>query len=255
MNSISAFFEGANKFTVAYVGALVLTLFIYLVGMSTGMVTALNWFEIFGALTSFVCVILVNYQSRWNYPWGIVSQIAIFASLWLGGLYALALFNLYLVFSLAYGFYFWRDDENTVPVTNVASWKNWLGYAFFGILVLALYFGCVYLMEPSNFANVSKIDAVLAALSGIAQFLLDRKRIETWFVWAVVNIISIPYFIYTGFFFFAFQYVFFLINTVIAYRAWRKSMESELFDYVLYDLSDDWSDPIVIDNHSFAKRS
>lgn len=255
MNSISAFFEGANKFTVAYVGALVLTLFIFAVGLGTGMVTTLNWLEIFGVVTSFVCVILVNYQSRWNYPWGIVSQIAIFASLWLAGLYALALFNLYLVFSLAYGFYFWRSDENTVPVTNVASWKNWLGYAFFGILVLALYFGCVYIMEPSNFANVSKIDAVLAALSGIAQFLLDRKRIETWFVWAVVNIISIPYFIYTGFFFFAFQYAFFLVNTVIAYLAWRKSMEPDIFDYSIYDLSDDRDYYLIVDSPTVSKRS
>lgn len=239
MNPAIAFVKDAdNKFTVAYLGALALTAFVFIVGLSTGMITTINWLEVFAALTSFVCVILCNYQSRWNYPWGIVSQIAIFATLWLAGLPALALFNLYLVFSLAYGFYYWQDDANTTPVTHVKSWKNWLGYGFFGLLVLALYFGCVYIIEPNNFANVSKIDAFIAALSGIAQFLLDRKRIETWFVWIAVNVISIPYFFYTGLPFFAFQYIIFLINAVVAYFMWRATMENSnngISDHLSHD--------------------
>ncbi|AGR48039.1 nicotinamide mononucleotide transporter PnuC [Sinorhizobium phage phiM7] len=242
MNSVIAFIKDAdNKFTVAYSGALILTAITFIVGLSAGMIPSINWVEVFAVATSYVCVILVNYQSRWNYPWGIISQIAIFFTLIFSGLPALAIFNLYLVGSLIYGFYYWKSDENTVPVTYVASWKNWLGYALFGALVLALYFGCVYIIEPSNFANVSKVDAFIAALSGIAQFLLDRKKLESWYLWIAVNIISIPYYFYIGLTFFAFQYIFFLINAVIALIAWRKSMGTSNNDDIYSNVSGDWS--------------
>ena len=71
---------------------------------------------------------------------------------------------------------------------------------------------------------MNPIDVGLAVASGVAQFMLDNKKIETWTVWAGINIVSIPFFIYSGLTLVAFQYVFFLINTFIARKAWKHSM-------------------------------
>jgi len=215
-----------NKWIVSIGGASLLTAICFGVGSYVGWFEqGINWLEAFAIWTSMVCTILCNYQSRWNYPFGIVSQVAIFIVLWSIEFYALALFNLYLVFSLAYGFWFWKSDADPTPVTRVAGIKNWIGYAGFGSLVLAIYFGAVYSMEPANFPNISKVDAFIAALSGIAQFLLDRKKIETWMVWFVVNVISIPWLYMTEQYFFSFMYMFFLANVFVGYRAWYTTME------------------------------
>lgn len=213
-----------NKWLVSIGAGVFLTLLSFFVGHSLGWIETVNRLEVFAVFTSFVCTILCNYQSRWNYPIGIVSQIALFLLTWNMGLYAVALFNLYLVFSLMYGFFFWRDDKNTMPVT-VAT--NYFGYAAFGLAIAVLYYVAIYFIQPNMLSSVSKVEVWIIAMSGVAQLLLDRKKIQTWKVWAVINVVSIPFYISTGLYFVAFQYIFFLANTYIGYRAWEKNLNYE----------------------------
>jgi nicotinamide mononucleotide transporter len=213
-----------NMWLTSVVSGIALTLLSFIVGKSLGWFDVINWLEVFAVFTSFVCTILCNYQSRWNYPIGIISQIALFILTWQAGLYAVATFNLYLVASLTYGFFFWRSDDNTIPVTYAT---NWLGYATFGLALAAVYYGVVYFIQPEAVATVSKIEVWLAAMSGIAQLLLDRKKIQTWGIWALINVVSIPFYISVGLYFVAFQYMFFLVNTYIGYRAWKKTIYYE----------------------------
>jgi nicotinamide mononucleotide transporter len=243
-----------NKWIVAYGAATLLTALCFAIGLPLGWLQSLNWIEVVAVFTSFACTILCNYQSRWNYPIGILSQCAYAWVFYSGGLYALAAFNLYLVFSLTYGFLFWKDDTNTVPVTSVKGLKSWLGYASFGILILALFYGSVYIIEPSNFATISQTDAALAALSGVAQLLLDRKKLHSWVLWAIINIISIPYYYSLGYYFFAFQYVFFLANTVIGFAAWYKSMDKSNVSNSAGDLLADRSDNLPVGNVGIPLR-
>ena len=216
-----------NKWQVAYGAATLLTALCFAIGLPMGWLEKLNWWEVGAVYTSFACTILCNYQARSNYPVGILSQLLYSYVFYNSGLFALAAFNLYLVGSQTYGYIFWKEDAKKVPIKRVKGLKNWLGYASFGILILALFYGAVYIIEPANFAKVSPIEAGIAALSGIAQLLLDRKRLETWFVWVIVNLISIPYYYYMGYYFFAFQYVFFLLNIGIGYWSWKTSMDNQ----------------------------
>lgn len=216
-------FQFTDKWFVSITSAIFLTLFTFAVGTQMGWITSIDHLEVAAAFTSYVCTILCNYQSRWNYPFGIVSQALIFWVLWNSGSPALAVFNLYLVFSLLYGYVFWKSDAITVPVKRIKSTKAYSGYALFGLGILALYYAAIYLIEPQT--PISKFDAIIAAMSGVAQLMLDRKRIETWVVWFVVNVITIPYMFYHELYFFAFQYLFFLGNTFIGYASWKKTME------------------------------
>lgn len=203
--------------------AIFLTGLSYIVGLQAGWVTELNWLEIFAVFTSYSCTWLCTRQSRWNYPIGVVTTAAYSVLFWQWGALALAVFNLYLVFSLVYGWFYWRADENTRPVTNVEPvW--YLGYGAIGVAVLMLFLGANALFNPTGIAELSRIDVGLAVFSGIAQMMLDRKKLQNWIVWAGINIVSIPYFIQIGLPLVAFQYVFFLINTGIGYYQWRKSM-------------------------------
>jgi nicotinamide mononucleotide transporter len=206
--------------------AIVLTALSYVTGIYMGWITELNWLEVFAVATSYSCTWLCTKQSRWNYPIGVVTTAAYTLLFFQWGAPALAIFNLYLVFSLAYGWFYWRPDEDTREVTHVSK-MGYLGYSGIGLIILGIFLGANLLFNPTGIVGLSPIDVGLAVASGVAQLLLDRKKIENWIVWAGINIVSIPYFISIGLPLVAFQYVFFLANTVIGYISWRKTMSPE----------------------------
>jgi nicotinamide mononucleotide transporter len=55
--------------------------------------------------------------------------------------------------------------------------------------------------------------------------LLDQKKIETWSLWIIVNIISIITYWQAGLPLISMQYVFFLVNTVYGAISWSKTMK------------------------------
>lgn len=206
--------------------AIALTAFSYGVGLMFGWITALNWLEVFAVATSYSCTWLCTRQSRWNYPIGIITTAAYSLLFYQWGLLALSVFNLYLVFSLIYGWFRWGSDENTRPVSTIPL-KWYPAYGGIGLVILGLFLLANMLFNPSGIAGLNPIDVGLAVASGVAQIMLDNKKLENWMVWASTNIVSIPFFLTQGLTLVAFQYIFFLANTVIGHIAWRKTMIPE----------------------------
>lgn len=204
----------------------VLTVLSYGAGLLLGWITSINWLEVFAVFTSYSCTWLCTRQSRWNYPIGVITTAAYSLLFYQTGALALAIFNLYLVFSMAYGWIRWGKDEVTRPVTRI-NFLGYTGYSTIGLAILGIFLGANILFNPSGLVGLSPIDVGLAVTSGVAQLMLDNKKIENWIVWALINIVSIPYFAQIGLPLVAFQYVFFLINTVIGYTAWYKTMEKQ----------------------------
>lgn len=65
------------------------------------------------------------------------------------------------------------------------------------------------------------VDSFILDLSILAQWLLDNKKLETWFVWMAVNVIAIYTYFKAGLWLAGYQYIFFLGNTFIGLKAWR----------------------------------
>lgn len=203
--------------------AVLLTALSYGVGLWMGWIVALNWLEVFAVFTSYSCTWLCTRQSRWNYPIGVITTAAYSILFYQWGMLALAIFNLYLVFSLIYGWFRWGSDDDTRPVTNIEP-KWYLGYGAFGLVVLGLFLLANMLFNPAGLTALNPIDVGLAVASGVAQLLLDNKKLQNWALWAGINIVSIPFFLHSGLTLVAFQYVFFLANTVIGHVQWKKTM-------------------------------
>lgn len=206
--------------------AIVLTALSYAVGLWLGWIVDLNWLEVFAVFTSYSCTWLCTRQSRWNYPIGVITTAAYSLLFYQWGMIALAVFNLYLVGSLIYGWFRWGSDDNTRPVTRIEP-KWYAGYGALGLVILGLFLAANILFNPAGLAGLNPIDVGLAVASGVAQFMLDNKKLENWTLWAMINVVSIPFFIYSGLTLVAFQYIFFLGNTFIGRDQWRKSMLKE----------------------------
>ena len=205
--------------------AIVLTALSYVVGLQASWITELNWLEVFAVFTSYSCTWLCTRQSRWNYPVGVVTTAAYSLLFWQWSMTALAIFNIYLVVSLAYGWFRWGADTKTRRVTRIP--KVWYtAYGVVGLAILALFLYANQLFNPTGITELNPIDVGLAVASGVAQLMLDNKKLENWTVWALINIVSIPFFMYSGLTLVAFQYVFFLANTVIGHVQWKRTMET-----------------------------
>lgn len=182
-------------------------------------IRGLVFLEIAAVFTSYMCTFMCVHQTRWNYPIGVLTTFLYSWLFYQWGMYGVAIFNLYLVFSLIYGWFRWGSDGKTLPVTSVDG-KWWFGYAGLGLGIWAL------LMVVNMFVPVpiTPIEAAIVILSGVAQFLLDNKKIETWFFWIAVNILSIYFYFQGGLYLVTFQYLFFLGN---AFYGWTKWFESK----------------------------
>ncbi len=212
------------KYILESIGlAVILTALSYVVGIQLGWITEINWLEVFAVATSYSCTWLCTRQSRWNYPIGVVTTAAYSVLFYQWDMMALAVFNLYLVGSLIYGWFRWGSDANTRPVTRIPL-RWYTGYGAIGLAILGLFLVANAMFNPAGISELNPIDVGLAVASGVAQLMLDNKKLETWSVWAAVDIVSIPFFIYSGLTLVAFQYIFFLANTVIGHIAWRKTM-------------------------------
>ena len=211
-----------------FIGLLITSLS-YFVGFMFDWVTPENFnlLEAFAVLTSYSCTIMFVWQKRMAYLMGVITTAAYSILFYQYEWYALSLFNLYLVGSLAYGWYRWGPDDKTIEVTNLDA-KSYPLYGLFTLSIVLLFLGIHSLMNylnglPVEFSSLNPIDVGLAAASGTAQLLLDNKKITNWFVWIAVNIVSIPFFFIGGAYIVAFQYVFFLGNAVYGYISWNNN--------------------------------
>jgi nicotinamide mononucleotide transporter len=66
-------------------------------------------------------------------------------------------------------------------------------------------------------------DAVITALSVIAQVLLNRKTLENWVLWIAVDLVSIPLYVSKGLLLTALLYAVFLLMCVGGWVSWRRS--------------------------------
>jgi len=202
--------------------------------LSYGVALAIGWLEnpdgwtaleAFAVFTSYVCTYMCVKESRFNYPIGAVSTASYFVLFLHFDLLASAFLNLYLVFQLMYGWVRWRSDTNSRKVQHVEL--KWIP-AY--IAVTALFYGGAVLIFHLADAKMATADSVILVGTILAQFLLDNKKVETWLVWAVVNVAAIYTYFNADLNLAGFQYILFLLNTVYGYYIWNSNKVAKEVD-------------------------
>lgn len=211
-----------QKFNISLVVALVLTAISYGVGYALGWVTTISPIEAAAVFTSYSCTFLCVLQSRWNYWIGAIS-IGLYAYMfWTAGLLASMALQFYLFPVMLYGWFRWRADTVTRPVTWAAN-DSLLWLATYVFIAIAAY-GGVYNFNLLFHGSMATLDSAIFVASILAQFLLDNKKMENWLVWIGVNVVSIYVYFNAGLYLITFQYIFFLGNAFFGLYLWNKSI-------------------------------
>lgn len=197
---------------------ILLTALSFAVGLGFGWIETTSLLEVFAVFTSYVATFLCVVERRANYPVGAITTAAYCLLFWQFGLVASSAINGFLMVYLLYGWFRWKSDADTRPVTRMTG-LSWLA----SIAVAATGYLIVVGIATALGGNLVFADSMILALTILAQFMLDNKKYENWYVWAVMNVIAIYVYFTAGLFLAAFQYVFFLVNAFYGLYMWNKS--------------------------------
>lgn len=177
------------------------------------------WLEAAAVWASFGSTWLCTRQSRFNYVFAVVATALLVVVFLQARLYGSAALNLYLVPTVVYGFFVWGRDRSTRPVEHVSPRT-----APVYLAATAVTWAGAYWVITTLGGAMTVLDGWLLVGSVLAQYLMDRKKIECWFVWVAVNVASVYVYAASGLYLLATQYVFFLANACYAWFAWRRTM-------------------------------
>lgn len=190
------------------------------VGKAGGLVP-FAWLEIVGAVTGAACVLLVVARHIANFPLGIVSCAAYLVLFADQKLYAEAGLQVVFILLGAHGWVAWLRGRQTelvvrrVPVGELTA---------LAALFPAVWLGLAQLLVAANGAAPT-FDAFAFALSLAAQWLLNRRYVETWLGWIVVDQVSVVLFISRGLYLTAGLYAVFLLMCVAGLIEWRRHLK------------------------------
>lgn len=146
-----------------------------------------TWIGFWGLMTGVVWVWLSARASFWNFPIGLANAAIMCYGLYHDQVYADAtLYAIYFVL-LAVGWHQWKfggKDKSERPIARVPAKEG----TALAIATLGLY-AISYLVLERIGGYWPWLDGLGFALSLTAQYLLMRKYIENWCVWALVNVL------------------------------------------------------------------
>ncbi|MFC1829651.1 nicotinamide riboside transporter PnuC [Thermodesulfobacteriota bacterium] len=183
----------------------------------------MTWIEAIAVVFGLICVWLTVRQNIWCWPTGLV-QVALYIFIFYRvKLYSDLILHVIYVILQIYGWHHWLHggkDRKTLPVSTLGlhSRLAWPAAAVVGTV------GWGYLMATFTDAAVPYGDAFTTMASLIAQWLMARKKLESWLFWISVDVFAIGIYWYKSLHLTSGLYAVFLILATLGWFAWRKSL-------------------------------
>lgn len=185
------------------------------------------------AITGVICVVLVAKRSMLNYIFGIIN-VSLYAYIsYKALLYGDAALNaLYYLPMQFIGWISWskktqEEDKSRVKSKRMSNKERLLWALGSTTAVIIVGFILKYFNDPQPFK-----DSATTILSIIAMFLMVRTYMEQWFIWVVVNVISVVMWVIATLrgdahaMLMIFMWIFYLANSINGLITWGKITSS-----------------------------
>lgn len=178
-----------------------------------------EWMQIVGFATGAACVLLAARRNVWTYPLGIANNVVFLAVFVGAGLYAAAALQIVYLALGFHGWYRWtRGAEQAKTYVAHAPRRAVFALALAGLAGVAVLYGVLTAFTDSQ---VALADAATTSASLVAQYMLNRKWIENWYVWIGVDVAFVGLSLATGLWIVAALYALFIGLCVWGLRDWR----------------------------------
>jgi len=184
-----------------------------------------SWLESASFVTGALCVWLTVKQNIWNFPLGLINVATFCVVFFQSRLYADAGLQIVYFGLGVLGWYLWLHggaNRTALKVSRASAWELSLICVFIAAATIGLW---KTLAEVGG--SASFWDALTTSISLASQWLLNRKRLESWIGWIVVDVIYVPLYIYKDLYLTAMLYGLFLLMAVMGLRAWRAAWRQD----------------------------
>lgn len=196
----------------------------------------MSYIEFFGTVFNIWCVYLTTKGKVLSWPVGMAGIILYFFLFYQIRLYSDLLEQIYFFVMSIYGWYLWvrpknigeRQTNGELKIsTNSSRAHQWYLVAIGVIsIVLGSMVARIHLIVPRLFpepASFPYLDAFTTVLSFAATILMAKKKVESWYLWILVDIIGIWLYYVKGVKFISLEYVIFLGLALHGCFAWRRA--------------------------------
>lgn len=185
----------------------------------------MTWMEVIAVLCGLLCVGLTIRQSIWCWPTGLIQVTLYILIFYKVKLYSDLILHIVYVFLQLYGWRHWLrggENQSSLSVSRLGA-RRFIGWVMISLLGTAAWgFGMASLTD----AAVPYWDAFTTVASLIAQWLMARKRLESWIFWMAVDVVAIGVYFHKSLFLTTGLYAVFLVMAAMGFIAWRKSWPS-----------------------------
>jgi nicotinamide mononucleotide transporter len=188
-----------------------------------------NYIELFGVLSGLVYIYLEIKANIWLWPVGIITAAFYIIVFTQAKFYADMGLQVYYLIVFIYGLYIWMrkgkhsgSDKKVLEIRNISR-KELIIYSISSIITYIIIY---YILTSFTDSPLPAWDSFTTALSIIATFMLTQKIIEQWWIWIVVNIVSLGLYIYKDLYMTAFLFIVYGIMAVVGYLEWKKLQDA-----------------------------
>ena len=181
--------------------------------------------ELAADVLTLASVVLTVFLRTSLYPVGIAATVLFFFVFWDAHLYSSAGLQVYFTVIQLYGWWFWkRGDHGQEP--PIGDWP-WTVIGGIGAIAAVFTVAAAWALDRFTDAQSPLGDTAIFAMSVLAQFLLDRKQLKSWYVWGVVDVLSIAVYSRQGLWLTTGLYVLLLINVAFGLATWRQARRTQ----------------------------
>ena len=174
-------------------------------------------------------VLLARKVNIWVYPTGLVATVITTYLLYVAGYLGDMLLNGYFSIMSIYGWYRWstrKENEEGIFISRTTLKEKTIGILLFFItifVVFGIYSTFQYQIKIDNY-----IDILASGIFFTAMWYMALKKIESWTLWIIGDMIVVPLYAYRGLGMLALQYLIFTILAIIAYLEWKKILNNNI---------------------------
>ena len=175
--------------------------------------------ELVGAVAGLVCVWLVARASIWNWPVSILNTTLYFVVFLRARLYGDALLQIVFTALGVYGWWSWRfggtqGAELSIRRATRAEAISGGAVSLAGTALSAL------MLARTTDSPVPIWDSSVLVLSLVATWAQAKKILESWWVWILVDVVSVPLYVARELYPTALLYTLFLGICIFGLREW-----------------------------------
>jgi nicotinamide mononucleotide transporter len=191
-----------------------------------------SYVELIGSLFGLISVYLASKINILTWVTGLLNEMFLFILFYQLQLYADMFLQIYFFAVSLYGWYYWKYKATCQNVTTISiNLKIGLGFVIvISSILVGWFFSNIHLYFPYYFnlkADYPFLDSMVMILSIVATVLLARKKLETWYLWILVDLLCIGLFYKKGAIFLTLEYFIFLIIAVYGLLSWSKEYKNE----------------------------